>query len=135
MAEHPAPPASPSDGPVATNGSERRRFTRVHAPVPVTVSSQNNFYAGVSNDISEGGVFVVTRSPPPVGTFVELSLVLEEGGEPIPVRGVARWHRIANPGVEAPPGVGIQFLELTPEVQARLERFLRVRDTILWESD
>lgn len=134
MSDHEERTDDPPTDESVRSGRERRRFTRVNAPVPVTLTSHNNFYAGVNNDISEGGIFIVTKTPPSIGTFVELGLVLEAGGEPIPIRGVVRWQRFPSPNIDAPPGVGIQFLDLADEVCARLRAFVAQRDTLLWET-
>lgn len=133
------PPAPPSTPPPSSSvegtpdHTERRRFRRVRLQVRVTATGASNLYAGVSNDISEGGVFLATQVAPPIGTLVDLTLVL--GGDGVfEVHGVVRWERVAGPGVDGPSGVGIQFLDLTAGDRARLQEFMARRDTLLWED-
>jgi len=114
-------------------GSNRRAYTRIPYPVPVSLMSHNNLWAGVSNDISEGGVFIVTRQPPDVGTMVEMDLTLDGGGELIHLMGIVRWQRLAGPGIDGPAGVGIQFIDLPAPLLVRLQAFIKQRETMLWE--
>ena len=58
--------------------------------VEVGFVGDNNFFAGLSLDVSEGGVFVATYEPRPVGTKLMLSFVLP-GGHTITTPGVVRF--------------------------------------------
>jgi hypothetical protein len=64
-----------------------------------------------TDDLSEGGLFIRTDEPMPVGT--DLQLRLEAEGFGIPLRGVVRWAREA---VEdgRPRGMGIQLVNPHP---------------------
>ncbi len=71
--------------------------------------------AGAIRDLSLGGVFVVDPEPFPIGT--SLNIELRFGDHAIPAQGVVRR---SVPGV----GMGIQFLEISPAVRARLKLYL-----------
>src|SRR5262245_49515666 len=90
---------------------DQRRARRVPLQVEVTLESEHNFFAGLANNVSEGGVFVATPNPPDVGSVVGFELVL--GDQRFAVRGVVRWIRselAASPG--APTGCGVKWTDL-----------------------
>ncbi len=95
-----------------TNSTDERRIgTRFQLEAQITATSQENFYCGFTEDLSEGGVFVMMRPPPPVGEMVHLSVRV--GAEPaVSAIGAVRWHRFDQDGIAC--GCGVQFLMLEP---------------------
>ena len=98
---------------------ERRRAKRLSLQVEVTVTSGDNFFMGFSENLSEGGMFISTMSPPLVGESV--SMMIKVGGEEVQVEGVVRWHRFIGDVVT---GCGVQFEGLSAEAQRRFEEQL-----------
>ena len=100
--------------------SEREREKRIHKRVGMNVAvsgvSEDNFFVGFSEDISEGGVFVSTLCPPALEEIIDLSIAISPELT-LSVRGEVRWHR-TNQRREA-TGCGVRFLAMTPE-QTRL---------------
>ncbi len=112
---------------------EHRRSPRVPFTVEVTLESDNNFFAGVTNNISEGGVFIASAAPPPVGSEVAFDLVL--GDDRFPVVGVVCWlrdERAASPG--APAGCGVRWHHLDDAALAAIQRFTLARQADLYEE-
>ncbi|MFT4978801.1 MAG: hypothetical protein ACI8S6_004711, partial [Myxococcota bacterium] len=93
--------------------AERRRYEREAFSAEITVSSATNFFMGFSEDISEGGLFISTMSPPRVDDEISIEVKVGEG-EVITVEGVVRWHRYVTNVVT---GCGIQFKQLAPDAQ------------------
>ncbi len=117
-----------------TSGRERRQFPRAPLTVEVNMESDNNFYAGITGNVSMGGVFVATYTPPPIDTIVEMDLQLE--GQKFHVRGLVCWVRAAEHASDfAPAGCGLQFVGLTKEVEKVITHFVGKRDTILYDYD
>lgn len=114
----------------------RRAHERAPLKVEVTLESEDNFYSGVANDVSEGGVFVACEDPPAVGTTVELDLTVPTSEHPFHVTGVVRWVRedwVAREG--APAGCGIEWVAISDDAVAAIAKFVREsRDTILYEA-
>jgi uncharacterized protein (TIGR02266 family) len=103
----------------------------VRLQTDVSIESDSNFYAGFSEDISAGGLFVATHRYAAIGTEIDASFVL--GGIRIEASGVVRWVREVddkNPGMT--PGMGIQFSSLPEGAQAEIERFVRTREPIFY---
>lgn len=112
-----------------------RLHERAPLEIEVTLESEHNFYCGITNDISEGGVFVATYQPPEVGTIVEIELALPTSGHVFRVLGEVRWLRDVNAACEGcPPGCGVRFVELDARAQAAIAEFVRQRDTVLYEA-
>ncbi len=70
-------------------------------------------------DLSEGGVFVQTAYPAPVGTHIGVTFSLGDGPEPLRADTVVRWVRQGPPEMIPPPGMGLDFVSLD---DANLER-------------
>jgi uncharacterized protein (TIGR02266 family) len=89
----------------------RRKSLRLALHANVTMRSETNFFSAMTENISDGGVFVATLSPPDIGEKVKLQISVEgEGG--IVVSGIVRWLRSSEDGYS---GCGIQFENLSPE--------------------
>ena len=89
----------------------RRKSLRLALHANVTMRSETNFFSAMTENISDGGVFVATLSPPDIGEKVKLQISVEgEGG--IVVSGIVRWLRTSEDGYS---GCGIQFENLSPE--------------------
>jgi uncharacterized protein (TIGR02266 family) len=113
--------------------SEHRRAERVPLEVEVTLESDHNFFTGVTSNISDGGIFVATPHPPPVGSEVGFELLL--GGERFLIMGTVCWlrdERAASPG--APAGCGVRFGALEDGAMEAIHRFTEVRDTDFYED-
>ena len=89
-----------------------RSSPRVGMQAAISGSSQDSFFVGFSENLSEGGVFISTFCPPAVGERVDLSVDLE-GAPALLVQGVVRWHRVSASG--EPTGCGVQFVNLHPD--------------------
>jgi len=112
----------------------RQRAARVPLEVEVSIQSEHNFYSGVANNISEGGLFIATMVPPPVGAEIGFELVL--GGERFLVMAVVCWVRdegASSPDV--PPGCGVRWLQIEDGMLDSIQRFVSVRQTDLYEDD
>ena len=113
----------------------QRQHSRVPFEVDVTMVSENNFYAGLTDNISEGGVFVATFQAPPIGAEVDLLLRLPESEQSFHCHGVVCWLRSFEASCEgAPPGCGIKWLALAADAQAAIQKFVAQRETILFEE-
>jgi len=99
--------------------SQRKDVRRV-VELPVEFDSETQFYAGMTQDISEGGVFIATYRVLPVGTQLGLSFELPCSTK-IVARGEVRWIRA--PSSTSRPGMGIAFLELSAQAIPALSRF------------
>jgi uncharacterized protein (TIGR02266 family) len=78
--------------------------------IELTLGSDSHFFAGLSGDVTRGGIFVSTYEALPLGTEVAVSASLPNGK--IAAHGRVEWVRDVNAG--PPPGLGI-VLDLSEE--------------------
>ena len=113
----------------------RRTYPRFELEVEVTQTSEHNFFTGFTENISEGGVFIATQHPLPLGTRFHFRLTLPDEPTPIQAVGEVRWLRTYHSDREAiSPGIGVRFIELNPADQARVQRFLQQREAIFYDD-
>jgi uncharacterized protein (TIGR02266 family) len=110
----------------------RRLTGRTVLEVDVGLVSESQFYAGLSMDLSTGGLFVATYQSKPVGTPVAVSLVLP-GGQSVWAKGVVRWVRVAS-GEDDVPGMGVEFTEVEPADLEAIKHFCKMRAPMYFES-
>jgi len=113
----------------------RRASDRFDAEFEITAQSENNFYSGLSENISVGGLFFETYEEHRVGDVLTLRFTLPGTLTPIEAQGVVRWIRAPNPMSDTPQGIGVQFTELAPDSRRVIERFTRKRDPLFYEPD
>jgi molecular chaperone DnaK len=104
---------------------EKRSAPRVGAVLRIRLAfgSMDDFVERYAMNISSGGIFVRTRDPSPPGTELGLDITIQSGDQVIQGRGIVRWTTPPSaPGEpHRDPGMGIRFLELTPESRALVD--------------
>jgi uncharacterized protein (TIGR02266 family) len=111
-----------------------RAHPRVPLSVEVTLESDHNFYTGITDNISEGGIFVATHHLPAMGSEVSFELVLD--GASFHVTGTVCWVRThVMASADAPEGVGIRWSHLDDATLKAIKRFTRSRDTLFYDHD
>jgi Tfp pilus assembly protein PilZ len=112
-----------------------RSVSRWAMRAAVSLESDDNLYAGLSYDVSGGGIFVATYDTPPVGARVDVTVTLADGRE-LALGGVVRWIRDAELASEGlPAGCGIEWKGLPVEALRAFEDFAAVREPLLWLSE
>ncbi|MFO0565139.1 MAG: PilZ domain-containing protein [Polyangiaceae bacterium] len=120
-----------SAGPSADN---RRTHSRFSVELDVSLSSDHNFYAGFTENLSAGGIFVATHALKPAGAMMEFCIFLPTGGA-IRGKGEVRWVRNYHEGNDLPPGMGIRFVELEPGCLELIETFLAHREPLFFDDE
>lgn len=123
--------APPSD----ERPENRRVCDRFDAEFEITAQSENNFYRGLSENISDGGLFFETYEQHRLGDVLTLRFTLPGTLTPIEAQGVVRWIRASNPMSDTPQGIGVQFTDLATDSKRLIERFTRKRDPLFYEAD
>jgi len=102
---------------------ERRRAERTDLVVRVDYQTVDEFFSEFARNINEGGLFVETETPHPLGTAVDLQFKLPGSADPIQVRGsVVR----TSPGsADEPSGMGIVFDDLDTDTRQRINGLVR----------
>ena len=108
-------------------GVDRRRFERVLVDLEVDYKCEDTFLFAYITDISAMGIFVQTNSPEPAGTRLNLRFTPPGMGEALELEGEVIWVNPYRPGdrENLNPGMGIKFVDLTPELRQRLTEFVK----------
>ncbi len=115
-----------------TAATERRDNARHPYVQHVEFVAESHFFAGLTQDISSGGLFVATYEMVPVGTKLTIQLELPDGNE-LEVEGVVRWQRREPTQDSERPGIGIAFTNLSAENLTRIRAFCEARPPLYVE--
>jgi uncharacterized protein (TIGR02266 family) len=129
-----SPQARPSSPPRPSSYPELRHELRFTAHVEVDFESESHFYTGLTENLSEGGLFIETYSPRPVGTEIDLTLRLPHGTDPIRAKGTVRWIREFSESSDTVPGMGVR-LSMNDGDLVRVRRFLSTRPPLFFDED
>lgn len=126
---------------------DRRRTPRYALSLAITMQGENNFYSGLSEDISESGVFIATHHLLAIGTPVVLSFTLPFSAEPLVVHGTVQWVRgpdatakhgeLFGAGAEIPgvmPGMGVKFHDISSAARREIRDFMHRRSPVFFEA-
>ncbi len=106
---------------------ERQRAfkARVRLSNKVYLTYNGNLHELHTRNLSEGGIYIKTKEPFPVGAEVEIRLLLETVGD-IRMKGVVvHIQRPPDETPEHPPGIGIAFKEIKNVRQWALRDFIK----------
>jgi uncharacterized protein (TIGR02266 family) len=115
--------------------SVRREHARFSVDLEVSVLSEHNFYAGLAENLSAGGLFIATHTLQKVGSRIELSLRMPDSEDVFQVVGEVRWVRLYNETSDTSPGLGIRFVELPAGATEAINRFLGQREPLFFDDD
>jgi len=119
----------PSDGD-ATPPSQRRAPRRA-CEIELEFTEETHFFTGLTQDISEGGVFIATYQLFAIGTRLELAFELPDGTR-VNTWGRVRWLREESAS-GCRPGMGIEFGELSESILKKIAHFCEQRPPLYME--
>jgi uncharacterized protein (TIGR02266 family) len=102
---------------------ERRSSDRGDLKIPVDYSSVDSFFTEMATNINEGGMFLATDTSAELDQLVKVAFRLPGLSKPIEVEARVAWLSRGEGGAE--PGIGLQFLELSPEARETINRLVR----------
>jgi uncharacterized protein (TIGR02266 family) len=122
---------------VADNHQNVRASERFDLEVKVDLESDHNFYTGLTQNISSGGVFIATHHIRKIGDRITLKFSLPGTDQPLAVETEVRWIRenTALQRVEGASGMGVRFINLTPEASAAISSFIEARDSMFYDDE
>jgi uncharacterized protein (TIGR02266 family) len=102
---------------------ERRSAQRAELMVQIDYSTVDEMFSEFTRDINEGGLFIETNNPRPVGTEIALYFNLPGGEGGIETTGRVVRTTPVGPGSVA--GMGVEFDELTGNNRAKIDKLVR----------
>lgn len=122
LPDAPPEPAEPSDQSVEALRSVPRFRNRTE--IDVHLAGREDLQTLWTKDISKGGLFVTTSSPPSSGTHVTVDLKTPDGSLQLKAEVVHVLDAAAATAAGIDPGVGLQFIDLDAERRDALERYV-----------
>ena len=119
------------------DGIERRSSPRAELVVRVNYQTVDSLFSEFARNINDGGLFVETDTPQPIGTSVELEFKLPGADRPIEVIGnVVRSIESDQATPDGVAGMGIEFENLDSDVREQINEIIqRLRSTGGTEPD
>lgn len=101
----------------------KRRGIRAPVSVQAAIREGEDFVPCQVLNLSEGGLFIMKKDPYPMGTAVDLRLILRNEEGPLPVTGKVVYV-VEKAHSQKPRGMGIKFDELETAVRKKLQLYL-----------
>jgi uncharacterized protein (TIGR02266 family) len=106
------------------SADNKRRAQRLHHEIPVAYRSVGSFLTDWATNISQGGLFINTRKPLPVGTEVRVLVQLPGASFPFQLEGrVSRVTEFDN-HANMVPGMAVEFTSVDAAQRAQIESFV-----------
>ena len=108
------------------DGIERRSSPRADFVVRVNYQTVDSLFSEFARNINEGGIFVETEIPQPLGTNIELEFKLPGADRPIEVIGnVVRSIGPDQVGSDGVVGMAIEFDNLGSDVREQINEIIQ----------
>lgn len=104
----------------------RRIEERATAKIRITFKRASDFFRAYIGNLGAGGLFIKTAQTVPTGTILNLEFNLPDSDHLIQAKGKVVWARQKEESDERkPPGLGIQFIEMSTEDSNFLRNYIR----------
>jgi uncharacterized protein (TIGR02266 family) len=104
---------------IAARSWHPRASVRFEVEFEVTFDTGKQLATEFTKNISRGGLFIVTKDPPPMDAMVEITLRLPHINRDLNVSGRV-VHRVLEARPNSPMGFGLQFENLSKEIKEML---------------
>jgi uncharacterized protein (TIGR02266 family) len=110
---------------------------RFDLEVKVDLESDHNFYTGLTQNISAGGLFIATHQLRRIGDRIKITFTLPGSTTPVDVETEVRWIRENSSlhRVDGSTGMGVRFINLSPEASQAISTFLQNRDSLYYDDE
>ncbi len=103
-----------------------REHDRMPYSVQAAFRTASSFLVAYSVNLSRGGLFLETTAEIPTGAPVTVDLEIPSAGQ-VSLNGVVAWRRGLEPAEgqpEGPPGIGIEFQDVSPVLGAVIDQLV-----------
>ena len=122
---------------VAEHQPNVRAAERFDLEVTVDLESDHNFYTGLTQNISSGGVFIATHHLRRIGDRITLKFTLPGSAKMVEVETEVRWIRenSALQRAEGGTGMGVRFINLSAEAKTAIDAFCEARESLFYDDE
>ncbi len=106
-------------------GINDRRQPRFQTLVKVDYWTREGFFSDLVEDISEGGMFIVTPKPLSPGTRLRIQIKHPDTRNTLLLKGEVVWNRTTSYSPNEQRGMGIRFEGLGTREKTRLKEFVK----------
>ena len=127
----------PGAGVKAQEPTHQRQAERHDLEIAVDLESDSNFYTGLTQNISTGGLFIATHQIKRVGDHVRLKFTLPGSPRPLEVDTEVRWIRENSSlhRTDGASGMGVRFINMSAEDAQLIQSFLENRDSLFYDDE
>ena len=114
-----------------------RNAERVALEVKVDFESDHNFYTGLTQNISAGGLFIANQIRR-IGDRIKVTFSLPGSGAPVTVEAEVRWIRENSPLLRVEDGfvgMGVRFINLSPDAAHAIQKFIERRESLFYDDE
>ena len=122
---------------VQVDAPQQRQAERHDLEIAVDLESDSNFYTGLTQNISTGGLFIATHQIKRVGDHVRLKFTLPGSPRPLEVDTEVRWIR-ENSSLhrsDGASGMGVRFIDMSPQDAQAIQSFIENRDSLFYDDE
>ncbi len=122
---------------IQVESPQQRQAERHDVEIAVDLESDSNFYTGLTQNISTGGLFIATHQIKRVGDHVRLKFTLPGSPRPLEVDTEVRWIRENSSlhRTDGASGMGVRFIDMSPEDAQAIQTFLENRDSLFYDDE
>ena len=102
-----------------------RIHPRYQKVLALSYEDHNGFVKAYSGNISQGGLFIKTKSPLEIGEEFLLKLKLPGISDPLKIECKVVWTRKREEDTKRPPGMGVKFCKIDPDHSTVLTQYLK----------
>jgi type IV pilus assembly protein PilZ len=106
---------------------KQRSEPRADVELEVQYRTAQEFTAAYAKNISGGGIFIKTPQPLPLNRDVQIRFTLPGIPRKFVLQGLVVWSNPHPSRSSFPPGMGIKFMDLDPEVKTIIAKFVTER--------
>lgn len=108
-------------------GKENRSAgERIPIQLLVDYKAEGNYLFDFCRDLGQGGIFIETKQPKPIGQLLELTFTIPDSKETVKACGRVIWVQAPIPErSDLVAGMGLQFEAFSPQDRKILESFVR----------
>jgi uncharacterized protein (TIGR02266 family) len=129
--------ARPSEDAEKVARNSERHAERFDLEVKVDLESDHNFYTGLTQNISVGGLFIATHQLRRIGDRLKITFSLPGTATPLTVETEVRWIRENSSlhRVDGSTGMGVRFINLSADATHMIQAFLQSRDSLYYDDE
>jgi uncharacterized protein (TIGR02266 family) len=102
------------------NANLGRKEPRIPKGLSLTFKTRESLINAYTENISSGGLYIKTPKPLQKGETLSIKLQIPDEPEPIKVEAVVAWSRTEGGPDGEPPGMGIQFIQVSDSDRQKL---------------